>query len=257
MTTMQNMLKDPDANLVLALADDLLMLGHVQGDWTGLGPILEEDIASSSMSQDDLSHALVLYEHLGSRFDLDPDVIAYEREPADYRCCDLVTLPDEFNWATAFARRWIVAHWAVQLLDRLIMKDDQDLVERCRRLRAEQGVHLTYLDDWMQRLGSGTEEGHDRLQAALDLVGPHACMMLEVPDRDMADDADCCSGRDALFTDWTTAMNTVLDGAGFSMPCTLPAMDVIGGRRGTHAPHFIEQHAEMTEVRCADPGASW
>ncbi|MDG2201686.1 MAG: phenylacetate-CoA oxygenase subunit PaaI, partial [Phycisphaerales bacterium] len=61
MTAMQDMMKDQDANLVLSLADDLLMLGHVQGDWTGLGPILEEDIASSSMSQDDLSHALVLY----------------------------------------------------------------------------------------------------------------------------------------------------------------------------------------------------
>ena len=112
MTTMQNMLKDPDSTLVLSLADDLLMLGHIQGDWTGLGPILEEDIASSSMSQDDLSHALVLYEHLGTRFELDPDVIAYERDARDYRCCDLVTIPDEFDWATAFVRRWIMSHWA-------------------------------------------------------------------------------------------------------------------------------------------------
>ena len=69
--TMQNMLRDPLANIVLMHADDKLMLGHMQSDWTGLAPILEEDIAASSMSQDDLSHALVLYEYLASRFDLD------------------------------------------------------------------------------------------------------------------------------------------------------------------------------------------
>ena len=255
MTTMQDMLTDPDANLVLSIADDLLMLGHVQGDWTGLGPILEEDIASSSMSQDDLSHALVLYEHLGARFDLDPDVIAFERSPADYRCCDLVTTPDEFDWAVALVRRWIVAHWAVPVLDRLAQSDDDDLVERSRRLRSEQAVHLSYLDDWMRRLGAG--EGHDRIQAALDALAPHAGMLMEVPDRDLADSDDFCCGRNELFEEWSAAMQTVLTDAGFTMDLTLPPTDRIGGRRGEHADHFVQQHTEMNEVRCEDPGATW
>ncbi|MDG2291520.1 MAG: phenylacetate-CoA oxygenase subunit PaaC [Phycisphaerales bacterium] len=257
MTTMQNMLKNPDANLVLALADDLLMLGHVQGDWTGLGPILEEDIASSSMAQDDLSHALVLYEHLGAHFGIDADVIAYERDIADYRCCDLVTLPDEFDWAVAFVRRWVISHWAAPVLDRLTKSDDQDLAERCLRLRAEQSLHLTYLDDWMHRLGSGPDEGRTRIQTALDTIAEHAGMVMEVPDRDLADIEAFCCGREELFNEWTTAMNVVLEHAGFTMTFPLPALDAFGGRRGTHAPHFHEQHAEMTEVRCADPGATW
>jgi ring-1,2-phenylacetyl-CoA epoxidase subunit PaaC len=256
MTAMQDMMKDPDTNRVLSLADDLLMLGHVQGDWTGLGPILEEDIASSSMSQDDLSHALVLYEHLGNRFGLDPDVIAYERDVVDYRCCDLVTLPDEFDWSVAFARRWMVAHWAAPVLDRLA-QGDADLEDRCRRLRAEQGVHLSYLDDWMQRLGSGPAEARKRIQSALDLVASHAGMLMEVPDRDLPEDDDFCCGREDLFNEWITRMHAVLSTAGFTMDITLPAKDVIGGRRGEHAEHFIQQHVEMNEVRCEDPGATW
>ena len=256
MTAMQDMMKDPDANLVLSLADDLLMLGHVQGDWTGLGPILEEDIASSSMSQDDLSHALVLYEHLGHRFGLDPDAIAYERDVVDYRCCDLVTLPDEFDWSVAFARRWMVAHWAAPVLDRLA-RGGGDLEERCRRLRAEQGVHLSYLDDWMQRLGSGPAEARERIQAALNRVTPLAGMLLETPGRNLDVDDDFCCGREELFNEWVAAMNTVLSGAGFTMDITLPAKDAIGGRGGKHAEHFSQQHAEMNEVRCEDPGAAW
>ena len=96
---MQDMLTNQLANIVLMHADDKLMLGHIQSDWTGLAPILEEDIAASAMAQDDLSHALVLYEFLGARFNLDPDAIAFDRDPCDYRCCDLVTIPDDFDWA--------------------------------------------------------------------------------------------------------------------------------------------------------------
>ena len=251
MTAMQDMMKDPHVNLVLSLADDLLMLGHVQGDWTGLGPILEEDIASSSMSQDDLSHALMLYEHLGSRFGLDPDVVAYERGIGDYRCCDLVTVPDEFDWAVAFVRRWMLAHWAAPLLDHLIRTGDDDLQERCRRLRAEQALHLMYLDDWMRRLGTGAVEARDRMQAAIERISPLAGMLVETPD------GVATSEFDALRSDWIAGMEEVAAAAGLSLDIELPSPDTLGGRRGVHAEHFIQQHTEMNEVRCADPGASW
>tara|TARA_Y100000589_G_scaffold69394_1_gene61317 strand:- start:2948 stop:3709 length:762 start_codon:yes stop_codon:yes gene_type:complete len=253
MTAMQDMLNDPVANFALSIADDLLMLGHVQGDWTGIGPILEEDIASSSMSQDDLSHALMLFEHLGNRFGLDADVIAYERSPEDYRCCDLVTVPDEFDWAVALTRRWFVAHWAAPALERLGTSDDDELNERCRRLRSEQGLHLSYLDDWMRRLGAG--EGHDRMQAAMTSLAPQACMLFELPTG--LDDEDHRSRRDEIFEAWSRATTAVLTDAGFSVDLTMPSEEHIGGRRGAHAKHFVEQHTEMNEVRCEDPGASW
>ncbi len=39
-------------DLLFRMADDLLILGHRNSEWTGLGPLLEEDIAFSSMAQD-------------------------------------------------------------------------------------------------------------------------------------------------------------------------------------------------------------
>ncbi len=253
MTAMQDMLNDPVANFALSIADDLLMLGHVQGDWTGLGPILEEDIASSSMSQDDLSHSLMLYEYLGDRFGLDPDVIAFERGPDDYRCCDLVTVPDEFDWAVALVRRWFVAHWAVPALERLGTIGDDELKERCRRLRSEQGIHLSYLDDWMRRLGAGN--GRDRVQAAMEELASHARMLFELPTGLEVEGHR--SQRDTIFDAWSAATAAVLAEAGFTVDLALPAEELIGGRRGRHAKHFVEQHTEMNEVRCQDPGASW
>ena len=253
---MDNMLKDLEAILVLELADDKLFLGHVQSDWTGLGPILEEDIASSSMAQDDLSHALVLYEYLGNRFGLDADVIAYEREPGQYLCCDLATIPDEFNWATSLVRRWLFAHYAAPVLDRLALFENAELVERARRLRAEEALHVTYLDDWMRRLG-GTDEARGRLQESIDLLSPHAGMLFELPGRNLDTDDSFCCGQSELFEEWTGNMNAVLDQAGLKMDLQLPDTEIIGGRNGLHADHFTAAHAELTAVRSADPGAAW
>jgi ring-1,2-phenylacetyl-CoA epoxidase subunit PaaC len=255
--TMQDMLKDPLANIVLMHADDKLMLGHIQSDWTGLAPILEEDIAASSMSQDDLSHALVLYEYLAKRFDLDTDAIAFEREPADYRCCDLITIPDEFDWAAAVVKRWLVATFTAMGLERLATIEDGDLSARCNRLIPEQAIHLCHLAAWVQRLGCGTDESNARMQAAIDLLAAPSGMLFEPPDASLADTESFCCGRDEMFHEWAAVTEATLVKANLRGVFTLPARSELGGRRGTHAAHFIEQQAEMTEVRRAEPAPAW
>ncbi len=61
----------PSVTLLTAMADDALVQGHRNSEWTGLGPIMEEDIAFSSMAQDKIGHAWALYrilhENLGAR----------------------------------------------------------------------------------------------------------------------------------------------------------------------------------------------
>ena len=50
--------------LLYKMADDLLIIGHRNSEWTGLGPMLEEDIAFSSMAQDKIGQSLALFELL-------------------------------------------------------------------------------------------------------------------------------------------------------------------------------------------------
>ncbi len=255
--TMQTMLTDPLASIVLMHADDLLMLGHVQSDWTGLAPILEEDIAASSMAQDDLSHALVLYQFLGGRFDLDPDAIAFERDATDYRCCNLVTVPDEFDWAVSLCKRWLISTFTKLGLDRLATLDEGDLGERYARLRDEAAIHVAHLGAWMVRLGSGSDESKARMQSALNTLASEAGMMFEPPDSGLeADDSFCC-GRSELFEEWAAIAGDTLSKAGLEMAPTLPDRAARGGRRGEHATHFTEQLAEMTEVRRSEPATAW
>jgi ring-1,2-phenylacetyl-CoA epoxidase subunit PaaC len=255
--TMQDMMKDPLANIVLMHADDKLMLGHMQSDWTGLAPILEEDIAASSMSQDDLSHALVLFDALAQRFGLSADDIAFERDAADYRCCDLVTVPDDFNWAIALMKRWFVATFTALGIDRLATIDDEDLAQRCRRLIPEQAIHVRHLSEWVIRLGSGTDESNRRMQEALDALAPAASMLFEPPDQSIESTENFCCGREEMFEQWKSQCERTLREANLSATLTLSPRSMAGGRRGAHADHFASQLAEMTDVRRAEPAPAW
>ncbi|MDG2424652.1 MAG: phenylacetate-CoA oxygenase subunit PaaI [Phycisphaerales bacterium] len=254
---MEAMLTNPLAVLILAHADDKLLLGHVQSDWTGLGPLLEEDIAASAMAQDDLSHALILYQFLGERYELDSDVIAFEREPVDYMCCDLVTKPDEFDWAEAVVKRWLIAEFTGMGIDRLSAIEDKELAARCNRIKPEQALQIKHLQAWIKRLGTAGPESQERIQAALDRLSGLAGMLFEVPGQRLPVNDDFCCGRDEMFKAWDASIQETLSQSNLKASFALPERSLIGGRRGTHASHFHDQFDELTEVRRVSPGASW
>ncbi len=112
-------LKTPLCELLLAIADDKLMLGHRASDWTGLAPILEEDIAFSAISQEEIAHATALYEIVGSLRDLSADAVAFGRKPNEYRCAALATLDDNFDWAKSIARHLFCDHLDIMRFERL------------------------------------------------------------------------------------------------------------------------------------------
>src|SRR5262245_49149105 len=98
MTTYQTATNLPDElrsaviELLYRLADDSLIFGHRSSEWTGLGPILEEDIAFASMAQDKIGHALAYYNLMHDLGEADPDTLAYARPAEAFRCCSLVSL---------------------------------------------------------------------------------------------------------------------------------------------------------------------
>ena len=63
--------------LLLAIADDELVLGWRDSEWTGIAPVLEEDVAFSSIAQNEIGHARAIYQLLGSD---DADALAFDRD---------------------------------------------------------------------------------------------------------------------------------------------------------------------------------
>src|SRR5262245_463037 len=179
MDKVPNELKQPLVELLLSVADDKFILGHRNADWTGLAPIIEEDIAFSSLSQDEISHATVLYQIVAGLLGTTPDKLAYGRKPEDYRCAELVELSDEFNWAMAVCRNFFCDHLDALRLGRLAQSSYKPVAELCARLAAEEQIHVHHVDGLVQRLGSGSPEAHLKMQSALNQLTPLASGLLE------------------------------------------------------------------------------
>ena len=92
------------AQLLLELADDELILGWRNSEWTGIAPFLEEDVAFSSIAQNEIGHARALYELAARDLGTDADALAFDRKPEEYRCAPLVQLRLVPDWARTIAR---------------------------------------------------------------------------------------------------------------------------------------------------------
>ena len=80
-------------DLLYRMADDELMSGHQMSQWCGTAPLLEEDLAFSSIAQDKLGHALQNYRMLENLGEVDPDTNGFRRTAENFKCCQFVELP--------------------------------------------------------------------------------------------------------------------------------------------------------------------
>ena len=162
------------AELLLTMADDEFVSGFTDSEWTGIAPLLEEDVAISSISQDELGHARALYQLLAAALadGRDEDALAYDREPDEYRHARLLDHP-RGDWAETIARRFLY-----ELADEArlasIGAGYRPLAELVDKLRREERYHRMHLVAWIQRLANGGPESRRRLEAALVALGADA-----------------------------------------------------------------------------------
>jgi ring-1,2-phenylacetyl-CoA epoxidase subunit PaaC len=252
-------LKRPLTELLLAVADDKLILGHRNSDWTGLGPILEEDIAFSALAQDDIAHAKALYEMAAELNGDDADRLTFGRKPEEYRCAEIVTVSDDFDWATALVRQFFCDHFERLRLARLAHSANRPLADLATKMAREEGLAIGHADQWIVRLCRASDESRARIVAGLDRMTPLTPTLFELTEgAELLEDASIYPTLDqGMFEHWEEMIVNVVEDAG--VPIDLPHFDPThrGGRRGKHGPHFAEMLDEMTEVYRVEPEAKW
>lgn len=245
-------------NLLLSVADDKLFLGHCNSDWTGLAPILEADIAFSSLAQDDIAHASALYELIGTITGATPDQIAFGRTSSEYLCSDIVTTRDEFNWASAIARQFFCNHFDYVRLKRLGDATWVPLASLSKRLLAEQAIHIDHVNSWVRHLGKGNDDSATRMQEALDASAPLASMMFEEPDGlDVLRTEGVLTHQDDIFQVWLQPIQSAVQEAGLTVKVQQITDGTMGGRTGHHNEDFTLALSELQEVFSQDPAATW
>ena len=241
--------------LLLTMADDEFVIGFSDSEWTGIAPMLEEDVAMSSLSQDELGHAAVLYGLLGEITGQDPDAIAYDREPDEYRHAQMLD-HGRGDWAVTIARRYLYETADAVRLEALADASWSPLAELVGKLRREERYHLMHIGAWLQRLASDDGEGRGRLIAALQALGPHAGTVFTPLDAEgaLVDAGILARPMAHLERDWRARVSETFEPLG--LPLSPATVDPRRGRTG-HGDAFRWLWGEFTQVRRSDPGATW
>ncbi len=247
-------------SLLRSMADDEFVIGFSDSEWTGIAPQLEEDIAMSSLAQDELGHAAALYGLLADLTGTDPDALAYDREPADYRHARLLD-HGRGDWAMTMARRYLYETADAVRLEALVGGTWAPLAELVAKLVREERYHTMHVEHWLERLASAPGGPRDRLIAALEVLGPDAgTVFTPLPGEPALVEAGILARpmRD-LEADWRARIGETLGRLG--LPAPPATTDPAHGRSGPiglgHGPAFDWLHSEFTAVRRSDPGAIW
>jgi ring-1,2-phenylacetyl-CoA epoxidase subunit PaaC len=243
------------AGLLLSMADDEFVIGFSDSEWTGIAPLLEEDVAMSSLAQDELGHAAALYGLLAELTGSDPDAIAYDREPAEYRHCRLLD-HGRGDWAKTIARRFLYDSADVTRLEALASGSWTPLAELVGKLVREERYHRMHAGAWLDRLARRDGEPRDRLLAALTELAPDAATVFtQLDDEALLLEAGILDAPTAELEDrWRASIAPIFGDLDLPMPP--PAHDPGRGRLD-HGTEFAWLWGEFTSVRRADPGATW
>jgi ring-1,2-phenylacetyl-CoA epoxidase subunit PaaC len=200
---------------LLELADDELVIGWRDSEWTGIAPTLEEDVAFSSIAQNEIGHARAAYELLAD----DPDALAFDRAPEEYRCAPLVELR-LLEWAPTIARRYLYEAADAVRIEALMADPDPQVAGLAAKIDREEAYHRMHAELWHERLRDEL-----RYREAVERLWPYALGVLPAELRPR-----------------------LCERVGLA--------EVEPVERGAH-PELAELWEEMTSVRRSAPGAQW
>lgn len=242
---------------LLAIADDEFVIGSSDSEWTGIAPILEEDVAMSSISQDEIGHARAFYELLAELVadGRDADAIAYDRPATGYYHARLLDHP-RGDWAQTIARRYLYDTADAIRLEALAGSSWAPLAALVGKVRREERYHLMHATTWLERLAGADGEPRQRLLDALERLGPDAGTVLTpLPSETALLMADITSGSGAeLESRWRAAIAPTFERLSLPLP---PPTRSPESARSEHSTAFRELHEAFTSVRLIDPEAVW
>jgi len=277
-------LKEALVSLVTALADDELIIGHRHSEWTGFAPHIEEDVAFSSIAQDEIGHAAAYYSLIAEVTGTSPDHMALGREPFEYRNAVLCERLNR-DWSYSLVRHWLYDTADDVRLAALQESADASLAALATKMRREERYHLLHANAWIKRVSEGPVEGRTRLIDALGMCYAEALALfdiLEFEDSILENNLLPCSSSE-LRGRFSMRATSELDD--FGLPADVhrdlddsaeflasssgdliasekeassaSARPGIGGRAGMHSDEFKALWDEMTSTHRLHPEAQW
>jgi len=241
----------------LRLGDDALILAQRLSEWASRAPEIEEDIALTNIALDLLGQARALLDYAGTveAVGRGEDDLAYLRTERDFRNVHLVE-QENGDFAHTIARQLFFSTYQLFLYEELISSRDEMLAGVAAKGVKEAAYHHDHALQWTVRLGDGTDESHQRMQAAIDRLWPFTA---ELFDTDQVETELANHGiavdPSTLRPRWERSIGDAFATATLTAPQTVWTSH--GGRRGVHTECFGYLLAEMQYLHRLHPGASW
>lgn len=243
---------------LLRQGDNTLILGHRVSEWCGHSPVLEEDIALANTALDLIGQTQMW---LGYAAEVQgegksADDLAFLRDAWDFRNVLLTELPNG-DFGQTLMRQFLFDAFQSVLMGRLMTSTDETVAAIAAKASKEVAYHVERSADTVVGLGDGTEESHNRMQAALDYLYPYVGEMFESDETDAAMAAAGIAPDPAtLREEYDALVARVLAEATLTLPESRYAHK--GGRTGRmHTEHLGHLLSTMQWLQRAYPGCEW
>jgi len=253
------------SDYIIHLADNALILGHRNSEWTGHGPILEQDIALSNIALDLVGQSRNFYQLAAGRLsELTPgltiseDDLAYLRDANEFKNLILVEQSNG-DWAGTILRQFYFSTFQYLLFKELVNSPYPEIAAISEKSIKETRYHLKWSSEWVIRLGDGTEESHRRMSDALQSLNPWIPEFFQSADFEY-EAASSGTGPlpEKLKEEWYDRVNTIFSSG--TLPLLIPEkkfINVLSGKNGVHSEMLVDLLAEMQVLQRTYPGSVW
>jgi ring-1,2-phenylacetyl-CoA epoxidase subunit PaaC len=271
-------LQEALARYLLTVADDELVLGSRDSEWTGVAPMVEEDVAFSSLAQDEIGHARLCYLLAAELTNGDADTLAFLRRKDQYyhaRVLEDFTTPrydpeghhtGHADWAKAVARRFLYDLFDDLRVATLVSSGYEPMAGAMQKVQREERYHLWHGETWWKTLADSSPEARAQLVQSLNALWPGLLGLFEeAPGEQLLQNAGILPERTSeLLESWLESVSAYCEPYGLPFPAKkvdgqwqLEITPLQGGRQGQHGAGWDDLYAEMTMVRNMEPEGVW
>ena len=253
-------MENKNKNLIdylLILGDNSLILGHRLSELCGHGPSLETDIALTNISLDFFGQVRSYFQYAAELTggEVTEDTIAMKRVDREYRHTWLVEQGNK-DFAYVIGRQFLFDAFHLPLLEQLMNSKDEMIAAVAAKSIKESRYHLRFSSSWIERLGDGTQESHQRMQTAINDLYPFTYEFFEETETEKSmQEAGIGANLKTIEPIYRQTIKDVFAKANLEIPST-PARKT-DGKKGIHSEQLGYILAELQFMQRAYPNMTW
>ncbi len=245
-------------NYTLHLADNSLIMGHRLSEWTGHGPMLEQDIAISNIALDLIGQSRNFYQYAATlKENCTEDTLAYLRDAREFKNLLIAEIPNG-DWAKTILKLFFISSYQFIFYQKLIYSSDRQLAAIAEKSLKEVTYHVRWSGEWVIRMGDGTDESRKRMGNAIEELWSFTGEMFGSTgyEKELAKEQVGVYVSE-IKSDWENKIKSVFEEAKLPYPDGENIWMQTGGKSGVHTEHLGFLLAEMQFLQRAYPGCEW